>query len=221
MFSAAPPENVNQSPTRSARHSLITPRRYESEDGRGGASCRNQKSLISIRCSMSREMHYPKDTTSAPWGPATAPTAGADMVGVGGLDSTTDRNGTGERASLENDADADAQSDIAADGIVEAEEAGLGGGLDQAEEAQLGVTDEEIEDAVRDTSRAREAVADDGSPRGSARVDPHADRDTTPRDEESRHEADGREEELRVVARVRIRRTTRSARRAANRSSGN
>jgi hypothetical protein len=42
------------------------------------------------------------------------------------------------------------QSDIAADGIVDADEAGLGGGLDQAEEAQLGVTDEEIEAAVRE-----------------------------------------------------------------------
>ena len=83
-------------------------------------------------------------------GPSDSSDSGADMVGVGGLDSTTDRNGTGERASLENDADADVESDIAADGIVESEEAGLGGGLDQAEEAQLGVTDEEIEAAVRD-----------------------------------------------------------------------
>jgi hypothetical protein len=83
-------------------------------------------------------------------GPSDSSDTGSDMVGVGGLDSTTDRNGTGERASLENDADADVESDIAADGIVESEEAGLGGGLDQAEEAQLGVTDEEIESAVRD-----------------------------------------------------------------------
>ena len=83
-------------------------------------------------------------------GPSDSSDGGSDMVGVGGLDSTTDRNGTGERANIENDADQDAESDIAADSIVEAEEAGLGGGLDQAEEAQLGVTDEEIEAAVRD-----------------------------------------------------------------------
>jgi hypothetical protein len=83
-------------------------------------------------------------------GPSDSSDSGADMMGVAGLDSTTDRNGTGERASLENDVEADAESDIGADGIVEAEEAGLGGGLDQAEEAQLGVTDEEIAAAVRE-----------------------------------------------------------------------
>ncbi len=83
-------------------------------------------------------------------GPSDSSDTGADMIGIGGLDSTTDRNGTGERASVENDADADAALDIGADGIVEAEEVGLGGGLDQAEEAQLGVTDEEIDAAVRD-----------------------------------------------------------------------
>jgi hypothetical protein len=84
-------------------------------------------------------------------GPSDSSDTGADMVGVRGLDSTSDRNGTGERGSVENDADLEADSDIAADGIVEAEEVGLGGGLDQAEEAQLGVTDEEIEDAVRES----------------------------------------------------------------------
>jgi len=44
--------------------------------------------------------------------------------------------------------EADVELDLAADRIVTAEEAGLGGGLDQSEEAQLGVTDEEIEAAV-------------------------------------------------------------------------
>ena len=83
-------------------------------------------------------------------GPSDSSDTGADMVGVGGLDTTTDRNGTGERGSVENDPDKEAQSDVAAHGIVEAEDAGLGGGLDQAEEAQLGVTDEEIEAAVRE-----------------------------------------------------------------------
>jgi hypothetical protein len=93
---------------------------------------------------------FPKGHDIRSVGPSDSSDTGADMVGIGGLDSTTDRNGTGERASVENDADADAEADIGADDIVEAEEAGLGGGLDQAEEAQLGVTDEEIEAAVRD-----------------------------------------------------------------------
>lgn len=83
-------------------------------------------------------------------GPSDSSDTGADMVGIGGLDNTSDRHGTGERASVEEDADEDAGADIAADDIVDADEAGLGGGLDQAEEAQLGVTDEEIQRALRD-----------------------------------------------------------------------
>jgi hypothetical protein len=83
-------------------------------------------------------------------GPSDSSDTGADMMGVGGLDSTSDRNGTGERASVENDIDADSELDVGADGIVDADEAGLGGGLDQAEEAQLGVTDEEIEAALKE-----------------------------------------------------------------------
>ena len=43
----------------------------------------------------------------------------------------------------------DTGADIAADRVVESDEAGLGGGLDQAEEAQLGITDEEVDDIVR------------------------------------------------------------------------
>ena len=82
-------------------------------------------------------------------GPSDSSDSGADMVGVAGLDSTTDRNGTGERTSVENDPDL-TDADIAADDIARAEEVGLGGGLDQAEEAQLGVTDEQIEAAVRE-----------------------------------------------------------------------
>jgi len=83
-------------------------------------------------------------------GPSDSSDTGADMVGIGGLDNTSDRHGTGERASVDEDADEDAGADIAADDIVDADEAGLGGGLDQAEEAQLGVTDEEIQRALRD-----------------------------------------------------------------------
>jgi hypothetical protein len=82
-------------------------------------------------------------------GPSDSSDGGSDMVGVGGLDSTSDRHGTGERASVEGDGDPDSPGDIAPDSIVDADEAGLGGGLDQAEEAQLGVTDEEISAAVR------------------------------------------------------------------------
>jgi hypothetical protein len=83
-------------------------------------------------------------------GPSDSSDTGADMAGIGGLDSTSDRNGTGERANVENDSGLDANADISVDDIVDAEDAGLGGGLDQAEEAQLGVTDEEIEAAARE-----------------------------------------------------------------------
>jgi len=83
-------------------------------------------------------------------GPSDSSDSGSDMMGIGGLDSTGDRNGTGERGSVEGDLDLDDTVEISADDIVNAEEAGLGGGLDQAEEAQLGVTDEEIEDALDD-----------------------------------------------------------------------
>jgi hypothetical protein len=84
-------------------------------------------------------------------GPSDSSDTGADMIGSGvALDSTSDRNGTGERMSVEIESDAESDVDLAADRIVNAEEVGLGGGLDQAEEARLGVTDEEIEAAVRE-----------------------------------------------------------------------
>lgn len=83
-------------------------------------------------------------------GPSDSSDSGADMVGVGGIDSTSDRYGTGERASVEREANPEAGVDISADAIVGADEAGLGGGLDQAEEAQLGITDEEIDRALRE-----------------------------------------------------------------------
>ena len=88
-------------------------------------------------------------------GPSDSSDTGADMVGIGGLDSTSDRNRTGERASVETDADADGGIDIAADSVVSADEAGLGLGLDQAEEAQLGVTDEEIGRVLRNVRKQR------------------------------------------------------------------
>jgi len=83
-------------------------------------------------------------------GPSDSSDSGSDVVGLGNLDSTTDRYGTGERASVELDeGELRPDADIEPDRVVEAEQAGLGGGLDQAEEAQLGITDEEI-DALDD-----------------------------------------------------------------------
>lgn len=80
-------------------------------------------------------------------GPSDSSDSGSDVVGLGNLDTTTDRYGTGERASVELDDEAELRpdADIEPDRIVEARQAGLGGGLDQAEEAQLGITDEEID----------------------------------------------------------------------------
>ena len=83
-------------------------------------------------------------------GPSDSSDSGSDLVGVRGVDSTSDRHGTGERISVEPEAEPAAGLDIAADAIVRADQAGLGGGLDQAEEAQLGVTDEEIDRALRE-----------------------------------------------------------------------
>ena len=83
-------------------------------------------------------------------GPSDSSDTGADMVGThGALDSTTDRQGTGERASVSSEFEVKTGADITADRVVDSDEAGLDGGLDQAEEAQLGMTDEEIEAVVR------------------------------------------------------------------------
>jgi hypothetical protein len=71
--------------------------------------------------------------------------SGSELIGDGSPDDdTSDREGTGERASVDPEIDARTDSDIGFDRIVDATEAGLRGGLDQAEEAQLGITDEEI-----------------------------------------------------------------------------
>jgi len=94
---------------------------------------------------------FPRGNDIRSLGPSDSSDTGADMIGTGGpLDTTSDRNGTGERMSVEMESDAASDSDLAADRIVPAEEAGLGGGLDQAEEAQLGITDEEIDAAIRE-----------------------------------------------------------------------
>ncbi len=80
-------------------------------------------------------------------GPSDSSDTGADMMGLGGQNSTSDRQGTGERESVEQDLIGE-NGDITPNRIVSADRAGLGGGLDQAEEAQLGVTDEDIEEAL-------------------------------------------------------------------------
>ena len=77
-------------------------------------------------------------------GPSDSSDGGSDVLGLGREDDTSDRNGTGERDSVGTSFSVREASDIGADRIVDAREAGLGGGLDQAEEAQLGITDEEI-----------------------------------------------------------------------------
>jgi hypothetical protein len=79
-------------------------------------------------------------------GPSDSSDTGADMMGLGGLDSTSDRQGTGERMTIDKELPGE-NGDIRPSRIVRADEAGLGGGLDQAEEAQYGVTDEELEQA--------------------------------------------------------------------------
>jgi hypothetical protein len=76
-------------------------------------------------------------------GPSDSSDTGADMVGIEGLDSTSDRQGTGERQSVDTDLPGE-DLDLRPNRVVRAQEAGLGGGLDQAEEAQLGITDEEL-----------------------------------------------------------------------------
>jgi hypothetical protein len=77
--------------------------------------------------------------------------SGTELIGDGNPDDdTTDREGTGERASVDPEIDGRTDADIGFDRIVDAAEAGLGDGLDQAEEAQLGITDEEIAAALDD-----------------------------------------------------------------------
>jgi hypothetical protein len=75
-------------------------------------------------------------------GPGDSSDTGADMMGLGRGHDTSDRQGTGERMSLDDDPRERYAADIATDRVVDPDGAGLGDGLDQAEEAQFGVTDE-------------------------------------------------------------------------------
>jgi len=94
-----------------------------------------------VRIPSEDEMLKGRDIASL--GPSDSSDTGADMMGLRGLDSTSDRQGTGERLDVEDVGDD--TEELALDRVVRAQEAGLGGGLDQAEEAQYGITDEEIE----------------------------------------------------------------------------
>lgn len=69
--------------------------------------------------------------------------AGASIGDVG-MESDSDRYGTGERSSAGKEPSTRMDGDYDTDRVVGPDEAGLGGGLDQAEEAQLGITDEEL-----------------------------------------------------------------------------
>jgi hypothetical protein len=82
-------------------------------------------------------------------GPSDSSDTGADMMGIEGLDNTSDRQGTGERTTVDPELIGE-NVDIRPNRVVSADEVGLGDGLDQAEEAQLGVTDEEIEEFLGD-----------------------------------------------------------------------
>lgn len=77
-------------------------------------------------------------------GPRNSADAGAS-IGDDGMDSNSDRYGTGEARTAGKEPRARSYADVDADRIVGADEAGLGEGLDQAEEARLGITDEELE----------------------------------------------------------------------------
>lgn len=67
-----------------------------------------------------------------------------DAAGMPGLDSDSDRYGTGEATTAGKEPRRRGNSDVGTDRVVGEQEAGLGDGLDQAEEARLGITDEEL-----------------------------------------------------------------------------
>jgi hypothetical protein len=96
-----------------------------------------------VRVPSDEEIRRAQDILSQ--GPSDSSDSGAaDLMGIEGLDGSTDRQGTGNRQSVERDLPGE-DLDLRPNRVVGASEAGLGSGLDQAEEAQLGITDEEIE----------------------------------------------------------------------------
>jgi hypothetical protein len=93
--------------------------------------------------------------------------AGAS-VGDDDMEDNSDRFGTGERRAAGKEPSAREASDITADRIIGADEAGLGHGLDQAEEAQLGVRDDERDEYDR---IGGDLEADEGAGRRSSNPD--------------------------------------------------
>ena len=92
----------------------------------------------------------PPGTDARALGRSDSSDSGTELIGDGSPDDdTSDREGTGERASVDPDIDTRTDTDVGFDRIVDATEAGLGS-LDQAEEAQLGITDEEIAEESED-----------------------------------------------------------------------
>jgi hypothetical protein len=98
-------------------------------------------------------------------GPSDSSDSGSDMAGPGLIDAdmmNLDR-GTNEDMDAGRDEIADSGASVGdlhmdetsdragtgTDRIVDAEGAGLGGGLDEAEEAQLGITNEDLDEALR------------------------------------------------------------------------
>ena len=84
---------------------------------------------------LARRRKTPKGHDVRSLGPSDSSDTGADMVGQGPLDDTSDRNRTGERMTVGNERVRPGH-DIGTDRVVDAEEAGLGDGLDEAEEAE-------------------------------------------------------------------------------------
>ena len=81
-----------------------------------------------------RKRKTPKGHDVRALGPSDSSDTGADMVGQGPLDDTSDRNHTGEGFGPGNER-VHADRDIGTDRVVGPGEAGLGDGLDEAEEA--------------------------------------------------------------------------------------
>ncbi len=104
---------------------------------------------------------HPKGHDTRSLGPGDSSDSGSDMSGT---DVTDDEMTEAELAGGEEAADA---SDISPEHVVGGEEAGLGGGLDEAEEAQLGITNDELDEALRNVKAGN-------TPKGNVRSAPRA-----------------------------------------------
>lgn len=81
-----------------------------------------------------RERKTPKGHDVRSLGPSNSSDSGSDLTGLGPLDDTSDREGTGERMAAD-ERRVRPGRDIDIDRVVSPDEAGLGDGLDEAEEA--------------------------------------------------------------------------------------